>query len=200
MRVQVYSWAQTLQDAKKLMYHERYSSASELLRNSIKTDPRNTEAWYLLTRCYLRDDKIASFWDSIPAVPAGLENSPYIECAKGDVLFHHGKRDSAAVFFNAALDQSNQKDPAILLAVAIAISGPTPEMRSYALNLLVKAIRLDKKDPALYVEQGNAYRRMRNGGESYKAYAKALEINKIYAEAYYRQGKCSLPKIIRKCI
>ena len=85
-------YAQSLQDAKSLMYHERYISASELLRNTIKNDPRNTEAWYLLTRCYLNDNKISSFWDSVPPVPADLENAPYIECAKGDVLLRPWKK------------------------------------------------------------------------------------------------------------
>ena len=60
---------------------------------------------------------------------------------------------------------------------------------TYALDLLSKAIKLDKKNPALYVEQGNAFRRLHNGTEAYKSYTKAIEINPAYAEAYYRLGK-----------
>ena len=182
-------YAQSLQDAKTLMYYERYNSASELLRDLIKNDPRNTEAWYLLTRCYLKDDKIPSFWDTIPAIPPDLENSPYIACAKGDVLLRHGKKDSAAKFFNLAINQSRQRDPAILLAVAIAHIRADSGNALYALDLLSKAIKLDKKNPVLYVEQGNAYRRLQNGTEAYKAYARAIELNAAYAEASYRLGK-----------
>src|SRR5664279_858047 len=182
-------YSQSSQDAKRLMYYERYNSASELLRNSIKNDPRNTEAWYLLTRCYLKDDKISSFWDSTPAVPSDLENSPHIECAKGDVLLRSGRKDSAAVYFNSALTQAGQKDPAILLAVAKAHIRSDSGNAAYALELLCKLLRLDKKNPALCVEQGNAYRRLQNGTEAYKAYAKALNLDKTYAEAYYRLGK-----------
>ncbi len=181
--------AQSLQDAKSRMYDERYNSAAELLRNNIKNNPRSTEAWYLLTRCYLSDDKISSFWDSLPAIPADLENTPYIACAKGDVLLQHNKKDSAAVFFNAALEQSRQKDPAILLAVAIAHIRADSGNAVYALDLLSKAIKLDKKNPALYIEQGNAFRRLRNGTEAYKAYTKAGDINPVYAEAPYRLGE-----------
>ncbi len=182
-------YAQSLQDVKTQMYYERYNTASEMLRNAIKIDPRNTEAWYMLTRCYLKDDKIASFYDSIPSVPAGLEKSPYIACAKGDVFLRQGKKDSAATYFNAALDQSRQKDPAILLAIAIAHIRADSGNAIYALDLLSKAIKIDKKNPALYVEQGNSYRRLQNGTESYKAYAKAIDVDKTYAEAYYRLGK-----------
>lgn len=184
-----YNYAQSLQEAKKMMYYERYISASDLLRNTIKADPRNTEAWYLLTRCYLKDDKITSFWDSIPSVPVDLENSPYIACAKGDVLLRYGKKDSAAVFFNTALAQIKEKDPAILSAVAIAHIHSDSGNAVYALDLLSKAIKLDKKNPALFIEQGNAYRRLYNGTEAYKAYAKASDLNPDYAEAPYRLGK-----------
>jgi Tfp pilus assembly protein PilF len=181
--------AQSLQDAKTLMYHQRYISASNLLRNMIKDDPRNPEAWYLLTRCYLKDDRISSFWDSIPAVPADIEKSPFIECAKGDVLLRHGKKDSAAAFFDAALNQSGQKDPFILLAIAIAHIRSDSGDPVYALALIAKAIRIDKKNPALYIEQGNAFRRLQDGTDAYKAYTRACEISAAYAEAYYRLGK-----------
>ena len=182
-------YAQSLQDAKTRMYDERYISASELLRNTIKSDSRSAEAWYLLTLCYLNDNKISSFWDSVPPVPAELENAPYIECAKGNVLLRRGKKDSAAAFFNSALNQTRQKDPAILLAVAIAHIRADSGNATYALDLLSKAIKLDKKNPALYVEQGNAFRRLYNGTEAYKSYTKAIDINPAYAEAYYRLGK-----------
>jgi tetratricopeptide (TPR) repeat protein len=181
-------YAQSLQEAKTRMYYQRYNSASGILRNVIKNDPRNTEAWYLLTRCYLKDTDITSFWDSIPDVPDDLKNSPYIECAKGDVLLRQGKKDSAALYFNAALSQSRQKDPAILLAIAIAHIRADSGNASYALDLLSKAIRMDKKNPALYIEQGNAYRRLKNGTEAYKCYASAIDLNKSLAEAYYRLG------------
>lgn len=182
-------YAQSLQDAKSLMYHERFISASDLLRNTIKSDPRSTEAWYLLTLCYLNDDKISSFWDSVPPVPADLQNAPYITCAKGNVVLRHGKKDSATVLFNTALNQTRQKDPAILLAVAIAHIRSDSGNATYALDLLSKAIKLDKKNPALYVEQGNAFRRLYNGTEAYKSYTKAIDIDPAYGEAYYRLGK-----------
>lgn len=184
--------AQSLQEAKGYIYYERYNSASRLLTNIIKSNPRNAEAWYLLTRCYLKDDRILSFWDTVPPVPADLENSPFIECAKGDVLLRHGKRDSASAYFNAALNQSRQKDFAILQAVAIAHIRSDSGNAMYALELLSKAIKLDKKNPSLFVEQGNAYRKLRNGTEAYKSYAKAIDLNPAYAEASYRLGKLFL--------
>ena len=196
-------YAQTLQEAKTSMYYQRYKTASDSLRGIIRNDPGNTEAWYLLTRCYLKDDHLYSFWDSIPAIPANLEKSPFIECAKGDVLLRRGKKDSAAMFFKAALDQSNQKDPDILLAVAIANIRSDSGNAVYALDLLNKVIKSDKKNPAIYVEQGNAERRLFNGTEAYKFYTQATELNKSYAEAYYRLGELFVaqnnPDMYLKC-
>ena len=182
-------YAQTLVEAKTMMYHGRYKSASNILRNEISRDPKNVEAWYLLTRCYLKDDKIDASSDSIPALPKELEKSAYIECAKGDVLLRQGMKDSAAFYFNAAIGQTGQKDPVILLAVAIAHIRSDSGNAAYALELLSRAIKLDKKNPAVYVEQGNAYRRLQNGTEAYKAYSKALDVDHNYAEAAYRLGK-----------
>jgi hypothetical protein len=181
--------AQLQKDAKTLMYYQRYKSASELLRNLIKTDPGNAESWYLLTSCYLKDNHLKSFWDSFPAVPSNLENSPFIECAKGDVLLSRGKKDSAASLFHMALVQTGEDNPAILLAVAIANIRSDSGNVNYALGLLSKAIKLDKKNPALYVEQGNAEMKLLNGTEAYQAFTKARAINSSYAEAYYRLGE-----------
>ncbi|HUP13094.1 MAG TPA: hypothetical protein VM187_12795, partial [Niastella sp.] len=46
--------AQTVQDAKKLIYYERYKSASDQLQQIVKAEPANAEAWYLLTRASLQ--------------------------------------------------------------------------------------------------------------------------------------------------
>lgn len=48
--------AQTVPDAKKYIYYERYKSAGEVLQNIIKTEPGNGEAWYLSSKAYLMSD------------------------------------------------------------------------------------------------------------------------------------------------
>jgi tetratricopeptide (TPR) repeat protein len=93
-----------------------------------------------------------------------------------------------AVFFNKALAATKEKEPAILLAVALAQqAGDTTDARS-AIDLLNKAIKRDKHDPELYVALGNTYQRLDDGTSSYKAYEDALMQDSKNADALYRLG------------
>ena len=184
-----FAHAQTVAGAGRLIYYERYQSAANLLRNILQHDVRNGEAWWMLTRCYLRDDKLNSFHDSLAPVPADMENSPYIECARGDYMLQKGIKDSAMLYLNAALDNSKKKDPAILSAVALAQLEADSGDVNVAIELLKKAISREKSNSLYWVYLGRAYRKQGNGGESYKAYNKAVELDPENAEAMYRIGK-----------
>ncbi len=52
-----------------------------------------------------------------------------------------------------------------------------------------KAIKREKHNPELYVELGDAYRRLGDGSGSYQAYQDALVENGKYAKALYKLGK-----------
>jgi tetratricopeptide (TPR) repeat protein len=99
------------------------------------------------------------------------------------------QKDSAMLCFNKALDATKQKDPKVLLAIALAQQDAPEGDATYAIDLLNRALKKDKHNPALYVAIGNAYRKLMNGTESYKAYQDALIQDAHYAEAAYRLGK-----------
>src|SRR5258708_37072928 len=96
--------AQSIADARKLLYYERYDGATHLLQSIIKADPNNAEAWWLLTQCALHNGRIKPMKDSLAALPAGNANAPLLLCAYGDGLLRENKKDSASVYFNKALD------------------------------------------------------------------------------------------------
>jgi tetratricopeptide (TPR) repeat protein len=179
---------QSVPEAKKLMYYEKYRSASGMLHEILQKDNRNAEAWYLLTTCYLRDNKIKSIEDSFKLIPNAVDNIALIECAKGDLELKKGKKDDAASLFKTALLYSNEKDPMILSAVARGNIDLDSGNINLAIDLLNKVIKKDKSNASLYIDLGNAYRKLRNGQETYKAYNKALEIEPGNAEALYRLG------------
>lgn len=121
-------------------------------------------------------------------MPAAAAGQPAGLCAYGQLLLAEHKKDSAAIFFNKALAATKEKDPAILLSVALAQqTGDTTDARS-AIDLLNKAIKRDKHDPGLYVALGNTYRRLDDGASSYKAYEDALAQDSRNADALYRLG------------
>lgn len=184
-----FGYTQTVPEAGKLIYYERYQSAADMLHKILAKDTQNAEAWWMLNRCYLHNDKLAFFRDSIPAVPLSMESSPFIECARGDYMLRKGKKDSAAWYLNSALGETGQKDPAILVAVALAHLDADSGDISVATELLQKAIRRDKSNSMYWVWLGKAYRKQANGAEAYKSFSRAIEMDPRNAEALYRLGK-----------
>ena len=183
-----FAHAQSVQEAKKLMYFEKYFSASDMLHEILEKNNRNAEAWYLLTTCYVRNNKIKAIEDSFKLIPNDVDNIALIECAKGELELKKGKTEDAAVLFKNALLYSKEKDPFILSTVAQANIDLDSGNINYAIELLNKAIKKDKSNASLYIDLGNAYRKLRNGQEAYKAFNKALEIDPGNAEALYRLG------------
>jgi len=181
--------AQSIADARKLLYYERYDGAAHLLQSVLKADPNNAEAWWLLTRSYLHKGRVQPIKDSLAALPAGNAQAPMILCAYGATLLQENKKDSATACFNKALEETKQKDPAILLAIAQAQQDADSGNASYAVELLTKALKRDKRNPEYYVALGNAWRKLGDGAQSYKAYQDALAQDPHYVAALYKIGK-----------
>ncbi len=180
--------AQTVQDAGRLMYYEKYRSALGMLHQILRTDSRNGEAWYLLTKCYVHENQVKALEDTFRLIPNDIDNIAFLECAKGVFKLKTGDREKAGLLFKSALLNSKEKDPRILSAVAHAYLDSDSGNIYYAIDLFNKAIKRDKSDASLYIGLGNAYRKLANGQEAYKAYNKALEKDPGNAEAMYRLG------------
>jgi tetratricopeptide (TPR) repeat protein len=109
--------------------------------------------------------------------------------AYGGVLLQEGKRDSARLYFDQALEKTKSKNADILLAVANAHIEEKAGDANYAIELLNKAFKRKKNGVQLYTALGNAYRKLDNGSEAYKAYQQALNADGNYAAAKYQLGK-----------
>ena len=182
------AWTQTVPDAKKLMYYERFIGASYFLHDLLKTDPNNSEAWYLLTRCSIKAGRLRPMEDSLDLVPTEINKSPWIDCARGALILRLKNKANAEPFFKAALLNVKEKDPAVLAAVALAhVESDSGDLNT-AVALLTKAIKMDKANPSYWIDLGDAYRKLQNGGEAFKAYTRSLELDGGNAMALYRMG------------
>ncbi|MBS1662893.1 MAG: tetratricopeptide repeat protein, partial [Bacteroidetes bacterium] len=181
--------AQSITEARKMMYYERFDGAAHQLQNIVKADPANTEAWWLLTQTYLRQHKINTIQDSLQYLPAAAAAQPFALCIRGQLALEHNQKDSAEAWFNKALAITKEKDPVILLAIAKAHQDADSGNAQYALSLLDKATKKDKHNPEIYVAEGDAYRKLQDGGQAFKAYQEALNQDSKYAKALYKQGK-----------
>lgn len=181
--------AQSIEQGEKQLYYERYQSAEITFRQLVQQQPPNAAAWNGLTTTYLLQDKENEAVNAIRTARASLANEPLYEVAYGYVLLHQGKKDSAALYFNRALDQTREKDATILSSIAQAHIDAKSGDAAYAIDLLNKAIKREKQDARLSVLMGDAYRKANNGSEAYKAYKEAIEKDGKYAAAYHRIGE-----------
>lgn len=181
--------AQSTAEARKLLYYERYDGAAHLLQTLLKTDPNNSEAWWLLAQSYTSKHKTKQLHDTLQYMPATVRQQPLGLTALGALALEEHKNDSASFYFNQALTMTKEKDPSILLAVATAQQSGDSTTAHYAIELLDKAIKRDKHDERLYVALGNAYRVLMDGTNSYKAYTDALTQDSKAADAMYKIGK-----------
>lgn len=181
--------AQSTADARKLLYYERYDGAAGQLHEVLKKDPGNAEAWWLLTQAYLQRHQEARIRDSVGQMPATAADQPLGLCVRGQLALLAHRKDSADIYFGRALKMTKEKAPVVLLAVAHAHQGADSGNALYAVELLNKAIKRDKHNPELYVELGDVYRRLADGGQAFKAYQEALGEDSKYAEALYKVGK-----------
>lgn len=183
------AFTQSVQVGSGHLYYERYTSAANTFSQLTKADPSNAEAWFGLTKTYMLTDNEAAAATALATAPASVQEQPLFEVAKGWSSLATGNNSAATPLFEKALDQTREKDAAVLSAVAQAHIDAKAGNAQYAVELLTKAIKRDKHNPALYVQLGDAYRKMTNGSEAYQAYKKAIDVNDKYAAAYHAIGQ-----------
>lgn len=181
--------AQTIADAKKYIYYERYKTAENVLHTLIKTDAANAEAWYWLSQAYFQQRQATRLRDTLRHCTDDVQNDPWYRVAYGHLLLAENKKDSSGFYFEQALHKTKEKNAQILMAVANAQVAEKAGDAGYAVQLIEKAIKKEKKDAALNTLYGDAYRKMGNGSEAYKMYQQALDKDGRYAAALYRMGK-----------
>lgn len=184
--------AQTAEQAQKKLYYERYNSAHKEFSDYLKANPTDARAWYGLTRTTLLQNKVMVAGQGLQAAPAAIHNEPLFQVAMGSIMLRLDKGDSAGYYFNEALDKTRNRDPEVLAAVAQAHIDSEKGNAQYAIELLEKAIKRDKKNPALYTLMGDAYMKLNNGSEAFTSYQKAIELNSGFAPAYYKMGEIFL--------
>jgi cytochrome c-type biogenesis protein CcmH/NrfG len=185
------SKAQSLAEARKLLYYERYDGAAHQLHSFLAANPINSEGWLLLTQAYIHQKAIPALRDSLSKMPVDAQQQPLGICAYGQLLLAEHKKDSAMGYFQRALRMTKEKDVPVLLAVARAqeTADSTDANYAFAIDALNKAIKRDKRDADLYIQLGRIYRRQSDGTNSYKAYQDALAQDPKNVEALYRLGK-----------
>jgi tetratricopeptide (TPR) repeat protein len=187
--ITIFSFAQSVDDATRFFYREKYKSARDVLQQVLIKNPNNEFAWYWQTRTSIALNDITGAQNLLTRVPDVIKESPVIKVAKGYVLLEQKDSLAARAFFESAIGSSKKKDPSIQLAVAEANVEADKGDINYAIGLLREVAKKDKGNPVPFVVLGDAYRRLQDGSQAFGAYRQALDIDKSFAIAYYKIGK-----------
>lgn len=186
-------FAQSVQDGKKFLYYQRYISAKETLEKVVAANPGNAEAQYWLGQVYIdmgQPDKAKEVYRK------GLEtagSNPLLLVGMGHVELIEGKASEARQRFETALSLTKSKDVAVLNAIGHANVEKKVGDADYAIDKLNQATQIKgMKEPDVYINLGDAYRKKNDGGNAVRSYQNALTIDPKYAEARYREGKVYL--------
>lgn len=184
------SFAQTIQEGINNLYADRDASARATFEKLIAANPNNLEAVYWLGQTYIEQGDVAGARKVYQQTLTTNGNAPIVIAGMGHVLLLEGKPNDARQQFESAISLSRGKkgnDPMVLNAIGRAnvemytSKNPVGDL-NYAVSKLSEAAQLAPTNPDIFLNLGNAYRKLGNGGEAVQAYQKAGN----YAPAYYR--------------
>ena len=189
-------WSQSIEEAKKHIYYERFETAKNVLQSVIAKGNASPDAWYWLGEIYLEQKKIDSAQKVLMEGEAYfLRNNysrkafPLLSIGWAHSLLASGNSTDARTQMEAILTDTKYKDAEALLAVARANIDTKNGDAAWAIELLNRAAKRDKKNAGIFVELGDAYRKLIDASKAIVSYDKALEVNPAFAEAMYKKGR-----------
>ena len=185
-------FAQSFEDGKRLLYYERYKSAKDVFQKLVAANPANEEAVYWLGQAEIGLENLPAAKTLYQGKLASNSNSPLLIAGMGDVALIEGNTQDARSRFETAISLSQGKSIPVLNAVGFANANPDSKNGNpdYAIDVLRKATAVKGfKDPDVYINLGDAYRKKGDGGKALEAYSAALALNPNFALASYKIGR-----------
>jgi tetratricopeptide (TPR) repeat protein len=184
--------AQTIEDAKKFLYYERFNSAKQTCEKLLAQNGSDENAAYFLGQAFIGLDDVkaakAIYQQKLSAAP----NSPLLLAGMGHVALIEGNTADARSRFETAANLAGGKRIDVLNAIGAPNSDP--EMKNgdanFAIEKLNQAVAIKGfKNPEVYANLGDAYRKIGEGGSAIKSYDAALALNPNFVRAIYRKGR-----------
>ncbi|MEO6720451.1 MAG: tetratricopeptide repeat protein [Ferruginibacter sp.] len=184
--------AQSIEEGRKFLYYERYKSAKDVFDKLVQANPNNIDAVYWLGQTYIGMEDFEAAKALFQKTLQANANSPLLIAGMGHVELLEGKSQDARSRFETALSLTQNKNVQVLNAVGFANSNPDSKNGdgNYAVDKLKIATAIkNMKDPDVFVNLGDAYKKIGDGGKAQIAYEQALALDPKYARAPYRVGK-----------
>ncbi len=185
--------AQSVQEAKKFIYYGRYQSAKEALEKVVAGNPADVEATYWLSQVHLEQNNLEGAKAVLRKGMEGANGSnPLLLVAMGQTELREGKVNDARQRFETAISLSKAKDINVLNAIGKANLEKSGDA-AYGIEKLKLATQIKGfKEPDVYINMGDVYRKLLDGGGAVSSYQNALMVDPKYAAAKYKIAKVYL--------
>ncbi len=185
--------AQSIDEGKKFLNYERYTSANDIFSKLLAADPNNVDAAYWLGQTYLQNqdnpDSLAAkalYQKTLQANP----NAPLMLVGMGEIDLMEGRKDEARNKFETAISLTKKRDREdILLPIGRANIDARNGDTHYAIDKLNEAADMDKKNAEIQIALGDAYRKLIDGANATTAYQNALNLDPKNARADFMIGR-----------
>jgi Flp pilus assembly protein TadD len=189
--------AQTIQEGMNHLYADRFKSAIGVFEKLLAANPNNIEATYWLGQTYFDMDENVKARQLYQKALETNGSAPLILVGLGHADLHDNKTNDARQKFEAAITAAtpNAKkgtDPIVLTAIGRANVDAKAGDFNYAIEKLNMAADKGDKNTETLLQLGNAHRKARpgeGGGEAFKNYKKALDVDPKFAVADLRLAK-----------
>lgn len=182
--------AQTLKEAIKMTDNEQFSDAAKAYRTLLKAEPSNGDIYFYLGQNHFRSEDIDSaravYQKGITAAP----NNPLNHIGLGKTYLYEGKTAEGKTHIDKGLALAGPKNANAMVKAAEAYLATDHKDPQAAFNLLNAALKLDVKNPEIYILLGDAYlAQSNNGSEAIRNYEKAIDLDKSSVKAILRIGQ-----------
>lgn len=186
-------FAQSVDQGKKFFYYERYKSAKENFEKVLAANPNDLNAIYWLGQTLIEMKDVPGAKAVYAKALETNGNAPLLLAGMGHIELLEGKKDIARQHFETAISISKGKDGSVLNAIGNANVDSKDGDANYVITKLTPYTQDKKfKDAETWLQIGDAYRVLVDGGNAVTAYQKALAIDPTLAAAKHRIARIYL--------
>ncbi|WP_161890110.1 tetratricopeptide repeat protein [Pontibacter russatus] len=186
------AFAQTGGDAgRRAVDLERYEEAKSIYKGQLGSKDADN-AYFALGDIYLRTDKPDSAAYYFNQGIAQNKRSYINYVGLGKLALMQGDNAKAEQNFSEALNGRGKKDPFVLAMIGEAyVSAPnaTEAQINKGVDYLKQSLERDNKNALANIILGDAYLKLKKGGEAMSSYDRAIQLNDQNPLAYYKRGQ-----------
>jgi cytochrome c-type biogenesis protein CcmH/NrfG len=180
--------AQDIEQARKAMDAEQYEKAKTILKSSIKSNPDEGKANFLLGNIYLKTNVVDSAKAVYTSGLAAKRDANFNNIGLGQIDLTNGSATEAKSKFDNAAKDTKRKDWEEFLYIGKAYTNAEKPDYKKAIEWLKKAKDVKGSGAEVDLAMGDAYFGDKNQNEAYIAYRAAYDADKSLIRAKMQLG------------